>query len=101
MRRRPGWVSVIRVSRVHDVGGQTGFGPVPDIPGSQDSPPFHADWEARVYALAGVLGRRGLFSGDELRDTIESLPPERYLSASYYERWLEALEILMARKGVA
>ena len=87
--------------RVHDVGGQTGFGPVPEIPGSQDSPPFHADWEARVYALAGVLGRRGLFSGDELRDTIESLPPERYLSASYYERWLEALEILVARKGVA
>ena len=74
---------------------------VPEIPGSQDSPPFHADWEARVYALAGVLGRRGLFSGDELRDAIESLPPERYLSASYYERWLEALEILVARKGVA
>ena len=54
-----------------------------------------------MYALAGVLGRRGLFSGDELRDTIESLPPGRYLSASYYERWLEALEILVARKGVA
>jgi nitrile hydratase subunit beta len=101
VRGWPVWASVIRVSRVHDVGGQTGFGPVPEIPGSQDGPPFHADWEARLYALAGVLGQRGLFSGDELRDAIESLPPDRYLSASYYERWLEALEILLARKGVA
>jgi len=94
------------VSRVHDVGGQTGFGPVPVPRNREDGtdggggPPFHADWEARVYALAGVLGRRGLFTGDELRDAIESLPPERYLSASYYERWLDALEALVEKKGV-
>ena len=73
------------------------------MPAGEDEaggPPFHADWEARVYALAGVLGRRGLFTDDELRDAIESLPPERYLSASYYERWLDALETLVARKGI-
>jgi nitrile hydratase subunit beta len=85
---------------VHDVGGQTGFGPVPAGEDEAGGPPFHADWEARVYALAGVLGRRGLFTDDELRDAIESLPPERYLSASYYERWLDALETLVARKGI-
>jgi hypothetical protein len=98
---------------VHDVGGQTGFGPVPvsqdagqdagqdgDGQAGAGSPPFHADWEARVYALAQVLGQRGVLTGDELRDAIESLPPERYLSASYYERWLDALEVLVARKGV-
>jgi nitrile hydratase subunit beta len=98
------WVTVTSVSRVHDVGGQTGFGPVPvgeNGEGGEGGPPFHADWEARVYALAGVLGQRGLFTGDELRDAIESLPPERYLSASYYERWLDALEILVAAKGIA
>jgi len=67
--------------------------------GRRGGPPFHADWEARVYALAGVLGRRGLFTGDELRDAIESLPPERYLSASYYERWLDALEALVRYLG--
>jgi len=50
------------------VGGQTGFGPVPAGADEPGSPPFHADWEARVYALAGVLGRRGLFTDDELRD---------------------------------
>jgi len=51
------------VSRVHDVGGQSGFGPVPVAGDSGGGPPFHAGWEARVYALAGVLGRRGLFTG--------------------------------------
>ncbi len=62
---------------------------------------FAADWEARVYALATVLRRRGVFNGDELRDAIERLPPQEYLAASYYERWLGALEMLIAEKGVA
>jgi len=80
------------------MGGQTGFGPVPA--GEGDRSPFAADWEARVYALAAVLRRRGLFNDDELRDAIERLPPGDYLAASYYERWLAALEMLVAEKGV-
>jgi nitrile hydratase subunit beta len=84
---------------VHDMGGQTGFGPVRLGQGSE--PPFAADWEARVYALAAVLRRRGVFNDDELRDAIERLPPARYLAASYYERWLAAIEMLVAEKGVA
>ena len=80
------------------MGGQTGFGPVPA--GEDGGLPFAADWEARVYALAMVLRRRGVFNGDELRDAIERLPPEHYLAASYYERWLGALELLVAEKGV-
>ena len=42
-----------------------------------------------------------LFNSDELRDAIERLPPEVYLGASYYERWLGAIETLVAEKGVA
>ena len=88
------------------MGGQTGFGPVPvgadsDPPPTSPSPFFAADWEARVYALATVLRRRGVFNSDELRDAIERLPPEVYLGASYYERWLGAIEMLVAEKGVA
>ena len=64
------------------------------------SPRSDADWEARVYALATMLRRRGLFNSDELRDAIERLPPEQYLAASYYERWLGALEVLVAERGV-
>jgi nitrile hydratase subunit beta len=80
------------------MGGQTGLGSVPA--GEDGGSPFAADWEARVYALAAVLRRRGLFNDDELRDAIERLPPEDYLAASYYERWLAALEMLAAEKGV-
>jgi nitrile hydratase len=88
------------MSRVHDVGGQTGFGPVdPGDPAGR--PGFGADWEARVFALQRILLRRGLFTGDEMRDAIESIPPGRYLAAPYFERWLEALEVLIDRKGVA
>ena len=83
---------------MHDMGGQTGFGPVPSADGGE--PAFAADWEARVYALTAVLRQRGLFSSDELRDAIERLAPEEYLAASYYERWLGALELLAAEKGV-
>jgi hypothetical protein len=80
------------------MGGQTGFGPVPaDDDGGQ---PFAADWEAHVYALAALLRRRGLFNDDELRDAIERLPPADYLAASYYERWLAAIEALVDRRGV-
>jgi nitrile hydratase subunit beta len=80
------------------MGGQTGFGPVPVE--ADGGPPFAADWEARVYALAALLRRRGLFNDDELRDAIERLPPADYLAASYYERWLAAIEALADRRGV-
>jgi nitrile hydratase subunit beta len=86
------------VSRVHDVGGQSGFGPVPLNDG--DEQPFQADWEARIYALNGVLRRRRVYNGDEFRDAIERIPPAEYLSASYYERWLTAMEMLLAEKGI-
>jgi nitrile hydratase subunit beta len=81
------------------MGGQTGFGPVPVH--DDGTMAFSADWEAHVYALAAVLRRRGLFNGDELRDAIERLPPRDYLGASYYERWLGAIETLVAEKGLA
>ncbi|SCK24024.1 SH3-like domain-containing protein [Streptomyces sp. WMMB 322] len=84
------------MSRVNDVGGQTGFGPV--VP-EDDEPPFHADWEARVYALNVALVRRGAYTLDEFRDAIERMPPQEYLAASYYERWLHAIDVLTAPGG--
>lgn len=87
------------MGRVHDIGGQLGFGAVPVM--DDDGQPFRADWEARVFAVATALARRGVFTGDELRDAIERIPPEDYLAASYYERWLRAVETLLAEKGLA
>lgn len=83
---------------MHDVGGQTGFGPVPV---DEEATTFEADWEARVWALNAVLRRRGVYNSDEFRDAIERIPPQEYLAASYFERWLMAIEILLAEKGAA
>jgi nitrile hydratase len=84
------------MSRVNDVGGQTGFGPV-EV--EENEPVFHADWEARVYALNVALVRRGVYTLDEFRDAVERMPPQEYLAASYYERWLHAIEELTAERG--
>ena len=46
-------------NRVGEIIRASIFGPVPV--GEDGGPPFAADWEARVYALATVLRRRGLF----------------------------------------
>jgi hypothetical protein len=86
------------VSRINDVGGMQGFAAVVEEP---DEPPFHADWEAHVFALNGALLRRGIYNLDEFRDAVERMPPDEYLAASYYERWLHAITTLLAEKGVA
>jgi hypothetical protein len=84
------------MSRLNDVGGMHGFGA---IEREADEPPFHAEWEARVFALNRVLILRGLYSLDEFRAAAEELEPARYFSLSYYERWLAAIETLLARRG--
>ncbi len=85
------------MARINDVGGMEGFGSVDPY---DDGELFHADWEARVYALNAMLLRRGVYNLDEFRDAIERLPPQEYLRASYYERWFAAIRTLLVEKGV-
>jgi hypothetical protein len=59
-----------------------------------------ADWELLADALVGTLGAHGLMNVDELRRGIESMPPAAYEEASYYERWLYAMETILTEKGV-
>ncbi len=59
-----------------------------------------ADWELLTDALLGALGSRGLMNVDELRRGIESMPPNEYEHASYYERWLFSIETVLLEKGV-
>ena len=59
-----------------------------------------ADWELLTDALAGTLGRSGVMNVDELRRGIESMPPDEYERASYYERWLYSMETVLTEKGV-
>ena len=37
---------------------------------------------------------------DQLRRGIESMPPEEYERASYYERWLFSIETRLVEEGV-
>jgi nitrile hydratase subunit beta len=85
------------MSRMNDVGGMEGFGPV-SVTG--DEPAFSADWEARVFALNSALLKAGVYQLDEFRDAIERMAPAEYLAASYYERWLHAIQTLVVSKGV-
>lgn len=85
------------MSRINDVGGMQGFEPV--VP-ETDEPPFHADWEAHVFAINSALIRQGIYNLDEFRDAVERMPPSEYLASSYYEKWFHAISTLLVEKGV-
>lgn len=85
------------MSRINDLGGLHGFGPLAI---EADEPPFHHEWEARVFAINRFMLRSGRYNLDEFRDAVERMPPAQYLAASYYERWLYGIETLMREKGV-
>jgi nitrile hydratase len=59
-----------------------------------------ADWEVLMDAIAGALSQCGLMNVDEMRRGIESMEPDAYESAGYYERWLFAAETVLEEKGV-
>lgn len=82
----------------HDLGGFQGFGPVNP---EKDEPYFHAEWEKRALGVVLSAGAMGHWSIDESRHARECIPPASYLSASYYEIWIRALEVLLERHGFA
>ncbi|MEM6729441.1 MAG: nitrile hydratase subunit beta [Pseudomonadota bacterium] len=79
-----------------DLGGRQGFGAVTPEP---ERPVFHAAWEGRALGLTLCAGALGCWTLDESRQARESLSPAHYLSAPYYEIWIEALETLLKRHG--
>jgi hypothetical protein len=84
-----------RVERaVHDRGGLPAEEPI------DRSEHALEDWEILTDALVGALARHELMSVDELRRGIESMPPDEYERASYYERWLFSMETILTEKGV-
>jgi len=82
---------------VHDMGGQQGFGPVLL---EANEPLFHAPWESRAMAVTVAMGASGQWNIDLSRSARESLPPAVYLSSTYYEIWIRALEKLMLARGM-
>ena len=83
---------------IHDMGGMHGFGKVEPEP---NEPVFHAAWEAHCLALNRAMGYTGIWTIDQTRAGIEELPPDIYLTSSYYKKWAVRLENLVASRGLA
>ncbi len=81
----------------HDMGGMQCFGPVVPEP---DEPVFHGDWEKRTLALTVGMGFSGQWNLDVSRHARECLPPDFYLSKSYYQIWIAGLKQLMLERGM-
>jgi len=103
---------------IHDVGGMDGFGPLAidderadretgdasdDVEGVEDGhegyEPFHDRWEAVTYSLFVATLGNGIANIDEFRHSIERMDPDRYLDASYYDRWVTGLSRLLLDSG--
>src|ERR1700757_564512 len=63
-------------------------------------PMFHTEWEARVLAIVRAMGAAGAFNIDTSRFYRETLPPDVYLSSSYYKKWFLGLEDMLLDKGM-
>ena len=81
---------------IHDMGGMHGMGPInPEA----DEPVFHADWEARSFAM-NAAARPFLANASARRYAVEILPPADYLRMSYYERWFERMVHMLLDRGL-
>lgn len=85
------------MSRVHDMGGRFGDGPV--IPEPQDKR-FEEDWHARALALTLAANALGKWNIDMSRHARESLRPQDYARFHYYEKWMGGLADLLVAKGI-
>jgi nitrile hydratase beta subunit len=82
----------------HDCGGMMGYGPVTP---EKNEPVFHSQWEARMFALMSAIGDVGGWTLDDDRAACESMHPGAYIATSYYEHWLNGIEILLEAHGLA
>ncbi len=80
---------------------------VPGIPRDIEGPVFREPWEAQAFAMAVALHARGLFTwpewaatlGAEIKRAQGAGDPDT--GETYYRHWLNALERLVAEKGIA
>jgi nitrile hydratase accessory protein len=80
---------------------------VPGIPRDAEGPVFREPWEAQAFAMAVALHARGLFTwpewaamlAEEIKRAQAAGDPDT--GETYYRHWLNALERIVAAKGVA
>jgi nitrile hydratase accessory protein len=72
-------------------------------PEADEAPAFAEPWEAQAFALVVELHARGLFTWAEWAESLGAelaRPGARADAGDYYDRWLAALERLLARHAV-
>jgi nitrile hydratase subunit beta len=85
------------MSRIHDMGGRFGDGPIPE---KDDSVVFHSEWEAHAMANTVLAGGLGAWNIDAGRHARECLTPRDYARFSYYEKWMAALADILVARGL-
>ncbi|MGB1390768.1 MAG: nitrile hydratase subunit beta [Paracoccaceae bacterium] len=86
------------MTRVHDMGGRYGDGPV--VPEDENGPVFPKDWHGRALAVTLACGSLGQWNIDISRHAREQLSPQDYMRFSYYEKWMAGLADLLVETGV-
>jgi nitrile hydratase accessory protein len=80
---------------------------IPSLPRDDNGPVFREPWEAQAFAMTLALYKRGVFTwpewaealAEEIKRAQAAGDPDT--GATYYHHWLNTLETLVARKGVA
>jgi nitrile hydratase accessory protein len=79
---------------------------VPSIPRDAEGPVFREPWEAQAFAMALALHERGLFTWGQWAATLAGEIKRAQAAGdpdtgeTYYRHWLNALERIVAEKGV-
>ncbi|HVV61548.1 MAG TPA: nitrile hydratase accessory protein [Pseudolabrys sp.] len=79
---------------------------VPGVPRDEDGPVFGGPWEAQAFAMALALHERGVFTWPEWAETLGAEIKRAQAAGdpdtgeTYYSHWLNALERIVAAKGV-
>jgi nitrile hydratase accessory protein len=82
------------------------LGALPALPRDDEGPVFNAPWEAQAFAMTVSLHAAGAFTWREWADALAAelsaaaAHGEPDDGSHYYEHWLTALEMLVAKKGV-
>jgi nitrile hydratase accessory protein len=79
---------------------------IPGVPRDGEGPVFREPWEAQAFAMTLALYERGLFTWPEWAATLAEQIKKAQAAGdpdtgeTYYQHWLNALERMVAKKGV-
>jgi len=94
------------MTRIEPAAARRAAEEVASIPRDDGGPVFHEPWEAQAFAMALALHERSLFTwpewaamlAAEIKRAQQAGDPDT--GETYYHHWLNALERMVAEKGI-